>query len=190
MVRTFGGVNTFFLGDFWQLRPTGQVALMSNPYAQKAIENARARDIMGMFWHTGLSFSLQEWQAQERILHLDVNERSGADEWFSNVLNSCREGTLSEDDYNFLHGYPTMAPIIFWYQHKDNLAWQHDASACHYQPYFVRDHWADWPADQQQNFECIHCWTERKRRARVLCFSTHSVQATEALADPFFQTLC
>ena len=35
-VRIFGGVNTVFFGDFWQLRPTGQIALMSDPRAEKA----------------------------------------------------------------------------------------------------------------------------------------------------------
>ena len=33
--RPFGGVNIFFFGDFWQLNPTGQTAVMSNPFAQK-----------------------------------------------------------------------------------------------------------------------------------------------------------
>ena len=51
LIRAFGGVNVCFLGDFWQLRPTGQIALMSNPFAQKVLESARAQTIMGMFWY-------------------------------------------------------------------------------------------------------------------------------------------
>ena len=81
--RAFGGVNTIFLGDFWQLRPTGQIPLMSNPFAAKAQENARAREIMGMFWFSGLSFSLQPWESNTRMIHLQKNERSGEDTWFS-----------------------------------------------------------------------------------------------------------
>jgi hypothetical protein len=77
-LRPFGGVNTIFLGDWWQLRPTGQVAIMSNPFAQKALENARASETMGMFWYAGLPFSLQPWVDTARMIHLDVNERSGA----------------------------------------------------------------------------------------------------------------
>ena len=49
-IRTLGGVNICFLGDFWQLRPTGQIALMSNPYVVKSQESARAQTIMGMLW--------------------------------------------------------------------------------------------------------------------------------------------
>ena len=102
--RPFGGVNMCFLGDFWQLRPTGQIALMSNPCAAKVQENARAQAIMGMFWYSDLSFSLQRWDGDERLLHLNTNERSGADLWYSNVLDSCCTGSMTEDDYNLLHG--------------------------------------------------------------------------------------
>ena len=34
-VRPCGGLNMFVLGDFWQLKPTGQIALMSDVYALK-----------------------------------------------------------------------------------------------------------------------------------------------------------
>ena len=37
--RMFGGVNTLFFGDWWQLRPTGQIALMSDP---RKVESATA----------------------------------------------------------------------------------------------------------------------------------------------------
>ena len=67
-VRPFGGANVCFLGDFWQLRPTGQVALMSNPFAKQVSENPRAQEIMGMFWHNMSEMSLQVWTAKERIL--------------------------------------------------------------------------------------------------------------------------
>ena len=67
-VRVFGGVNVF-MGDFWQLRPTGQIALMSSPFAQKAMEKAKAQQIMNMFWNPGISFSLQQWPDKRRMLH-------------------------------------------------------------------------------------------------------------------------
>ena len=41
-IRPFGGVNICCLGDFWQLRPTGQIALMSNPFALQVQESAKA----------------------------------------------------------------------------------------------------------------------------------------------------
>ena len=33
--RAFGGVNVMFFGDFWQLNPICQIAIMSNPYGEK-----------------------------------------------------------------------------------------------------------------------------------------------------------
>ena len=50
-VRPFGGVNVLYLGDFWQLAPTGQLALMSDVTAPKVLENARGLYIMNMFWN-------------------------------------------------------------------------------------------------------------------------------------------
>ena len=87
-VRPYGGVNVILSGDFWQQRPPGQISLMSNPFALKVKESARAALSMGMFWFGDLNFSLQTWKGQERMLHLDTNERSGADKWYSDVLQS------------------------------------------------------------------------------------------------------
>ena len=139
MIRVFGGVNTMFMGDFWQLRPTGQIALMSNPFATKAKENQKARQIMAMFWDPDISYSLQTWTGQERMLHLNINERSGGDKWFSEVLNSCRDGSLCEDDYNFLHGYPTLQRIDFWYHLREHNNGSHSLPLCEYKPYDVQE---------------------------------------------------
>lgn len=79
VARAFGGVNTMFMRDFWQLKPTGQIALMSSPLAPKALESQKTINIMTMFWVPGTSYSLQPWSGNERMLHLHVNERSGGD---------------------------------------------------------------------------------------------------------------
>ena len=42
-VRPFAGVNTLFIGDFWQIPPVGQVAIMGNPHSPAALESARAQ---------------------------------------------------------------------------------------------------------------------------------------------------
>jgi hypothetical protein len=131
--RPFGGVNTLHLGDFWQLRPTGQIAIMSDPFSQKCLESAKASEIMGMFWFQNLDFFLQAWRGQERMLHLDVNERSGADTWFSRVLDACREGGLEEEDYNFLHGYPTQNGPDTWYHLRHVSAGRHVEPRCRYE---------------------------------------------------------
>ena len=186
MQRPFGGVNTIFLGDLWQLRPTGQVAIMSNPYAQKALETAKAQEAMQIFWHNHPKFSLQPWHDNQRMLHLDVNERSGADAWFSSVLDACREGELSEDDYNFLHGYPTEKAVDFWFHLRHANNGRHSEPRCYYVPYHIHEHWDRYPVEKHPNFECVHCWTERRRRARVLLEDAYPHHAREMLRHESF----
>ena len=53
--RFFGGVNVVLLGDFWQLRPPGQIAIMSDPTSRKVAESARAREIMACLLYTSPS---------------------------------------------------------------------------------------------------------------------------------------
>ena len=55
---------------------------------------------MGMFWFGDLNFSLQAWKGQERMLHLDTDERSGADKWYSSFLQKARLGNVDEDSCN------------------------------------------------------------------------------------------
>ena len=107
-----------FLGDFWQMPPVGEVALMGDPFAKKALNNAHVSAMLDMFWRPGGNCGLKAWSHGLHVEHLNQNIRSGMDQWFSAVLNHCRLGDLQEDDYNFLHGYPTKAKISFWYEHR------------------------------------------------------------------------
>ena len=67
------------LGDFWQFRPPGQIAITSNPFAPKVCESANAQEAVRMFWNPAVPWALQEWNHKDRALHLHVNEWSGAD---------------------------------------------------------------------------------------------------------------
>ena len=55
-LRPFGGINVLFIGDFWQIPPVGQVAIMGNPYSAGAMQSAkanagRAKDVhFGIVW--------------------------------------------------------------------------------------------------------------------------------------------
>ena len=105
-VRQFAGVNLIAFGDFFQLDPTGSKSFMSNPYDQRTTEQATIRLSMNTFWSPGTlesSWELQPWSRKEKtcVVELSVNKRSGEDIWFSDVLDECRAGQLSEDTYIF-----------------------------------------------------------------------------------------
>ena len=86
----------------------GLIVLMSD---YRKFEIQTAAEIMTLFWCTHDAshehLALQTWGNGEWVLHLDTNERSGADTWFGGVLDACKSGALTEVEYNFLHGYPT-----------------------------------------------------------------------------------
>ena len=95
--RPFGGMNVCFFGDFWQLTPTGQIAIMSDVTAPKVLESARAHYMMTVFWDSETWDTLQPWSSSSsshRVLELTTNIRSGEDVWFSKVLEAWRAGAL------------------------------------------------------------------------------------------------
>ena len=128
----FGGFNILCFGDFWQLDPTGDTSFMSNP---TRIQGSAIVDrTMTMFWlREGAlrnNWHLQEWSGKHRVWELSENICSGEDVWFSQVLDQCRLGQLSEQNYNFLHGLPTQGAVTFWYHRREESAWLHEALAC------------------------------------------------------------
>ena len=94
--RAFGGVNFGAFGDWWQLPPVGAaVALFGNPC--KATNN-RARQGMDFFWGDNQNRILTLFELVENVRCKDV--------WHRHVLEGCRNGTETEEVYNFVHGFP------------------------------------------------------------------------------------
>ena len=91
-IRTFAGVNTILVGDFWQIPLVGQVAIMGNPLGKSALGNATASAGLDKFWTRPTARhpnSLQTWgETTSRVLELPANKRSGADKWYSDVLDA------------------------------------------------------------------------------------------------------
>ena len=119
--------------------PVGEIALMGDPFADRALSHAHARSILNAFWEPGHKHALKMWPDKSRVLHLNENLRSGEDQWYSALLDACRVGRLGEDDYNFLHGFPTSKKtrIHFWW-HKRKEQWEHPAWCAEgnlYEPY-------------------------------------------------------
>jgi len=192
-VRQFAGINVIAFGDFFQLDPTGSKAFMSNPYDQRTSEQATIRLSMNTFWCPGTltsSWELQPWSRNDKscVVELAVNKRSGEDIWFSDVLDECRAGDLSEDNYNFLHGYPTsVGSIRFWYhRRKESPPWHCTCEQKSYQMDFANFGTA--VASTAGAFECQDCQQERFRRKRVLNMQAATLWEEKQLNELKFQS--
>lgn len=108
--RAWGGVNVLLIGDWWQLTPTGGIAVMSNPYSKKVLECASAQLLMSSLWrmpsnaqssatssgagdadpfhedNAATCYRLQRWSSGQRVLQLSTNIRSGEDLWWNEVF--------------------------------------------------------------------------------------------------------
>ena len=77
--------------------------MSSNPFRLKGNTSHQARKTMDFFWGqdalNGFTQPPFEFAICKRI----------KDTWYSKVVDECRAGDLSDDTYNFLHGYPTSA---------------------------------------------------------------------------------
>ncbi len=156
--RAWGGVNVFLIGDWWQLHPQG-IALMSNPFSKTVAECSTAQAVMASVWcigsaaeeDTAVHFLLQEWEPSRRVLELSTNIRSGKDRWWNEVLEQCRIGALSADNFDWIHGYPAASyvsnsPLRFWYETREKN------DPCH---------------DVHCDDTCAYCQREVKRRNRL-----------------------
>ena len=108
--RPFGGLHVIFCGDFHQLDPPTGTPIASIPTAfiQKARQYAPgATEEHGqyIFWGDG------EGSVQGVTeLHECVRVEGEGNAWLLEVQDQFREGCLSEDNYNFMHGNATKVP--------------------------------------------------------------------------------
>ena len=98
---------------------------------------------------------MQQWPGSNVYVHeLSQNIRSGEDRWGNEVLEQARQGDLSDENYNWLHGFPStcirQAGLQFWYHHSDETT-----SPC------------TCPTDCNTDV-CKACVDEKQRRCRVV----------------------
>ena len=95
--RIFRGCNFLMFGDINQLAPIPATAALFRPPVEK--KTRTAQKALDIFWSNGpdaLNF-FQELVVQMRI----------DDAWYNVSLMECRAGSLSEEMYNFMMGFPT-----------------------------------------------------------------------------------
>ena len=149
-VRMFGGYNVMTFGDMFQIPPIPAfAALFLVPRADKS---ERAKKALEFFWgesEDGLNF----------FVELTEQMRVRDDPWYQeDVLQQCRYGRLTEESYNYLHGFPT--------QHAGS--WCSDGHLACGMPACQALGSPDIAWETVLASECSTCQAERKRRNRLL----------------------
>ena len=175
--RMFGGYNFLMFGDMNQLPPIPASAALFRPPLEKKTETAR--QALNIFWSDGpdsLNF-FQELTAQMRI----------DDEWYNACLAECREGSLSEEMYNFLMGFPTEHAGSWLPASKDKKErLLCERPACQSLP----SQWKSmaitgetWQAMQAE--ECDVCKEQRARRNRLIDAKDTRIHEEPFLSAPY-----
>eukprot|EP00973_Karenia_brevis_P096093 12430579-Karenia_brevis.AAC.1 len=107
--RPFGGINVLFAGDFWQLDPPGGTSVASIPVSW--IRRAKMYDPKPNTAHGEALFwaDANREGAIQGVTELTENIRT-EDPWLYEVQQEMRAGSLSEENWKFLHGRPTEVP--------------------------------------------------------------------------------
>ena len=155
--RPFGGYNLLTFGDLYQIPPIPASAALCIPSADGKSQQERAA--LNLFWSTNPAESFNFFA------ELKVQKRVVGDLWYASFLEECRFGRLSDENYNFLLGLPTLHagcwPFFKEYQCQTPRCQQlHDE----WRELMMRG--ASWSTCQE--LECDMCKKERERRNRVI----------------------
>ena len=153
--RPFGGLNVLLFGDWWQLKPVGGTALFTNPEMEGS---GVALHGLRLMWGQPPNAVHRAWDFQQSLRCTDP--------WFNDVLNQCRQGRLSREAYDLLHGQPTAKPTE-WGDKKCECVGECD-EAGFFKPWVRAFLTEGRTAAELMATECKECCLQRARRKRVL----------------------
>ena len=161
----FGGLNVLLSGDLWQLAPPtggflGTIPVEFIRNARKYNPNATISHGQSLLWGGPEN---KDW-AFHGITELEESERCREDAWLQEVQLELRQGRLSENSHNFLHGSPTKV-CGSWTNGKamcGNLECEKVSAAGN----------AQWKDIQAAESKCSICRNNRKNRCRVAADAT------------------
>ena len=154
---------------------------MGNPYSEVAKNNESVGNIMKRIWHCYDEIedpnALQLWnedccRVSCRVMDFTINQRSGGDMWYSDLLASCREGNMTEDDYRFLHGLPTVQCGSWLSRQNTSQCGNEMCQAFGTNTAKLRREsasvWLNTIHSSANQYECMQCKKERKRRRNMI----------------------
>ena len=89
-MRLGGGYNFVFFGDWWQLAPITDTPLFNPPQPETPLH---IKSMLDIFWSNSHNSIQRTWELTEQLRCEDT--------WYHKVLQECRMGALSEEQYNF-----------------------------------------------------------------------------------------
>ena len=169
--RPFGGLNLILTGDLWQFPPVKATAIFQNPFAGgTSCQVAGLQKVLWSRTESGIH-ALFELTTEQRCV----------DPWLSLVLKQARHGSMSQDVWCFLHGFPTRHPGAWDFDTKSCLC---GTAACQTLPLA----WATTPHlpwEDRLEQECPQCRIERRRR----CMLGRDPKSAKFAAQPFIHGL-
>ena len=173
--RPFGGYNLLTFGDLYQIPPIPASAALCIPSADGKSQQERAA--LNLFWSTNPA------EAFNFLAELKVQKRVVGDLWYASFLEECRFGRLSDENYNFLLGLPTLHAGC-WPFFKE---YQCETPRCRQ---LLQNEWrelmmrgASWSTCQA--LECDMCKRKRERRNRVITSGDKRVTQKPFIDAPY-----
>ena len=163
--RPFAGLNLILTGDLWQFPPVKATAIFQNPFAENGSFQVAA--LQKLFWTRGT-------KAMQHLFELTKEQRC-EDPWLSVVLQHARHGSMTQEIWSFLHGFPTLHAGSWDFKTHTVECGQTTCADLHLQA----------AALHKQPLECKQCRAERQRR----CLVGKDQKSPKFLNNPFVHGL-
>ena len=171
--RSFGGYNVLTFGDMYQIPPIPSTSSICIPPRAKVSEHGKVA--LNLFWGSDAD-SLNYFQ------ELTIQKRVQNDPWYVAVLDECRYGSLTPENYNYIHGLPTL--------HTGSWTRAHGVACKMARCEALPNEWKRMAAagaawTEMQSMECEACQKERARRNRLLAPSDKRVTQPPFVDAPY-----
>ena len=156
--------------DWWQLKPVAGTALFKSPFGRPG----GVQTSLGIFWGQGVNAIYCTHGLTEMIRCKNP--------WYNAFLTQCRDGSLSAQMCNYIHGFPTLTLLFLCCRDISETSCASPACRLHLR----RDAIVGWYREGRKIFhfqgatglqlmrlvgsngDCHNCKGERSRRSRAL----------------------